>query len=566
MSLCPSLPAENVRYVEQLLAKCHALGLVIKGESSEAVTHIAVTLQPMRIPREEFTALAQLQTLWNEMVDNTARNFEFVRDALRDTAESDAGFTGKLVEMLEKVYLGDEPYQHLMLGIFRTDYMHDSRPCEGNEETCVSQWKNVEINTISCSFAGLSPVVTNFHSHVMAYLRLLQGASPWVKNNITNGNDYGYGKNISVADLTEDHTSMLEESISGRAVPEALAAAVQAWTYQQQFDSVRAHYQRKAMLTPSGTEGEMSNLFTSPVVLFVTQEFERNTADQYALSSELLETHGILSIFRTLRELHKTMQLCDNAITGQPPLALVDGRHPVAVVYFRSTYAPADFPTEEFWNTRLALERSSAIKCPSVPHHLLTFKKMQQLLCDVERVLIPVAFKGNKEKALQLRRHFMSQHSLNPNEVGAAKVEEIIQKVLERPEQFVLKPQREGGGNLLSGSRMVEALKVTKERDLNTYNKIRREYIVMSRICYPVQTGSILARGGVVQLEKNMCSEVGIFGTILSGSKGTCNKDSGSGEVLLNAFSGYTVRSKPANVDDGGVIAGVAALDSLLLV
>lgn len=46
-----------------------------------------------------------MQELWNEAVDNTARNFTFLKSALKETALSDVNFTGKLLHILDAVYL-----------------------------------------------------------------------------------------------------------------------------------------------------------------------------------------------------------------------------------------------------------------------------------------------------------------------------------------------------------------------------------------------------------------------------------------------------------------------------
>ena len=43
----------------------------------------------------------------------------------------------------------------------------------------------------------------------------------------------------------------------------------------------------------------------------------------------------------------------------------------MAVVYFRAGYTPDDYPTNRQWDARLLLERSHAIKCPCIEHHLV---------------------------------------------------------------------------------------------------------------------------------------------------------------------------------------------------
>lgn len=52
----------------------------------------------------------------------------------------------------------------------------------------------------------------------------------------------------------------------------------------------------------------------------------------------------------------------------------------VTVVYFRSGYEPGQYLCENDWTARLLIERSLAIKCPSINYHLAGTKKVQQAL------------------------------------------------------------------------------------------------------------------------------------------------------------------------------------------
>merc|ERR1712087_1022893 len=52
----------------------------------------------------------------------------------------------------------------------------------------------------------------------------------------------------------------------------------------------------------------------------------------------------------------------------------------VSVAYFRAGYTPDDYHSEKEWQGRLLLERSLAIKCPSVAYQLVGAKKIQQAL------------------------------------------------------------------------------------------------------------------------------------------------------------------------------------------
>ena len=47
------------------------------------------------------------------------------------------------------------------------------------------------------------------------------------------------------------------------------------------------------------------------------------------------------------------------------------------MAYYRAGYTPDDYPTESEWAARLLIERSFAIKCPSIGQHLAGTKKVQ---------------------------------------------------------------------------------------------------------------------------------------------------------------------------------------------
>lgn len=53
-----------------------------------------------------------------------------------------------------------------------------------------------------------------------------------------------------------------------------------------------------------------------------------------------------------------------------------------SVAYFRAGYTPTDYPTEVEWSGRLLLEKSSAIKAPSIGIHIAGAKKVQQRLAE----------------------------------------------------------------------------------------------------------------------------------------------------------------------------------------
>ena len=52
----------------------------------------------------------------------------------------------------------------------------------------------------------------------------------------------------------------------------------------------------------------------------------------------------------------------------------------VAIVYYRSAYHPDMFLSEKEWSAYSLVEKSRAIKCPSISYHLAGSKKIQQVL------------------------------------------------------------------------------------------------------------------------------------------------------------------------------------------
>lgn len=266
-----------------------------------------------------------------------------------------------------------------------------------------------------------------------------------------------------------------------------------------------------------------------PSVVFVVQPEETNVADQKLLEVALWEAHGIRVLRRSLSEL---------ASASRGPLGelIVDGRE-VSVIYFRAGYDPRDYPSEREWCARRLVERSLAIKCPSVAYQLVGTKKIQQVLSRpgaLERFL-PAA------DAERVRETFAGLYSLQTAEEVA-----VARTLVEAdPEGFVLKPQREGGGNNIYGKDVGNAFSRMEADEL-------RGYILMERI-RPTAQRALLARDGRVTPGNAVC-ELGVFGVFLGSAR--------EGTPRLNAVAGHLLRTKVVGTDEGGVAAGFAVLSS----
>ncbi|RZF42695.1 hypothetical protein LSTR_LSTR001490 [Laodelphax striatellus] len=265
---------------------------------------------------------------------------------------------------------------------------------------------------------------------------------------------------------------------------------------------------------------------------FLVEEIVVNICDQRFLEFKIGELcPEARTIRRTLTDIHKRGRL-----DAQKNL-IIDGIV-VAVVYLRTGYTPELFAGDGEWDALLTMERSSAIKCPSVQYHLAGTKKVQQLLAKpgvLERFLTdPLKIKA-------VRDLFTGLYAFDFDESG----ERAIDMAIENPERFVLKPQREGGGNNVYGTKIKDLLLEMRS------SKERTGWILMDRIIPPVQE-NIIVRVGKKPASEDIVSELGIFGIII----GDADK------IVYNKQVGHMLRSKTSTADEGGVAAGFGCLDS----
>jgi glutathione synthase len=85
----------------------------------------------------------------------------------------------------------------------------------------------------------------------------------------------------------------------------------------------------------------------------------------------------------------------------------------------------------------------------------------------------------------------------------------VIQDAIQNPDRYVLKPQREGGGNNLYGPDLSSAL----QQGVQAGGDSLAAYILMQRIVPPPQR-SVFVRGGEWAEDESL-SELGIYGTFL---------------------------------------------------
>ncbi|KAM5135597.1 glutathione synthetase [Mantella aurantiaca] len=270
------------------------------------------------------------------------------------------------------------------------------------------------------------------------------------------------------------------------------------------------------------------------VVMFLVENVQRNIFDHRYIENELWNSN-IKVIRRRLTDVHERGSLDDRK------RLYVDG-YEVAVAYFRTGYMPQDY-NEQGWEARLMMERSVAVKCPDIATQLVGTKKVQQ---ELSRPLILEKFLPDfPESVARIRETFAGLYSLDIGEEG----DHTVTIALANPEQYVLKPQREGGGNNIYGEEIREVLQRVKN------SRERTSYILMDKIKpQPVRNCLLKANG---QLQISECiSELGVFGVYVRQG----------GKMVLNERVGHLLRTKATEHADGGVAAGVAVLDNPYLV
>uniref|UniRef100_A0A2N9IGV1 Glutathione synthetase n=1 Tax=Fagus sylvatica TaxID=28930 RepID=A0A2N9IGV1_FAGSY len=272
------------------------------------------------------------------------------------------------------------------------------------------------------------------------------------------------------------------------------------------------------------------------VVMFVVQAEERNMYDQHWLSAVLKERYPFY-VYDTPMCKRYHMEI-DAEGELLPDGTLLVGGKAIAVVYFRAGYTPDDYPSESEWRARLLTEQSSAIKCPSISYHLAGTKKIQQ---ELAKPNVLERFLDNKDDIAKLRKCFAGLWSLDDSD--------IIKNAIEKPELFVMKPQREGGGNNIYGVDVRETLLRLQKEGTDGNGA----YILMQRI-FPTVFPTFLIRDGICHKDYAI-SELGIYGAYLR------NKD----KVIMNDQCGFLMRTKISSSDEGGVAAGFGVLDSIYL-
>jgi glutathione synthetase len=282
-------------------------------------------------------------------------------------------------------------------------------------------------------------------------------------------------------------------------------------------------------------------------VLFIVQDPERNIFDQRVLEYSLqsLSVPAFRLPFAEVLKYTKSTDHPSRALLYHPAHS-PSTPYEVSVLYLRSTYTPTDFPDATSCTARLHLERSAAIKCPSILTHLAGSKKVQQVLATPDSPHL-ARFLKSPETVARIQNTFAAIYPLDGSPAG-----QEAKNLATDPEKckgYVLKPQREGGGNNVYRSAIPGFLKSLGEESLWA------GYVLMEIIEPPTLCNSLVREGEVKTGE--VVGELGVYGTCLWRA---------NGEILRNEEAGYLLRTKGSDSEEGGVAAGFGAVDSICLI
>ncbi|XP_020718391.1 glutathione synthetase isoform X1 [Bombus terrestris] len=481
-----SLPSSK-QELEELIEKAkdwalmHGMCMRSKQNFNENILQFApFILMPSPFPRKEFEDACSIQIILNILIHRVAQDYSFLKATLEETIKVD-NFTKKLFEICKIINKEGGSAQKISLGILRSDLMLDtSCPQEDTIKKCIPYCCWKQVE--------INTIASGFG--------WLGPASTELHKFVLR--ELGYYKEIK--NLPENN-----------ALEIICSSMIKAWKIYGNDQAV---------------------------ILFVVEDLTYNICDQRFHEFEIKKQNpNVRVIRRNLTQLAATAKLGSNK-------ELIVDNYIISVVYYRCGYEPGQYHTQKEWDVRLLIERSLAIKCPTIQYHLAGTKKVQQALAKPGVIS---KFLKNEKTCAEIKEIFTELYALDFDEHGDAAIEMGITN----PHCFVLKPQREGGCNNKYGLDIKYFLESVKNK------QDRVAWILMDKIHPPIHKSHMIRPENNISTEsQELVSELGIFGVIIADEN----------NVYLNKQSGHMLRTKLATANEGGVASGLGACDSPFLI
>ncbi|KAL3111105.1 hypothetical protein niasHT_013135 [Heterodera trifolii] len=479
----------NGLVMRQALGSDHNIGgsppLEIIKERGDIAGFPPLTLFPSPFPRSAFEQAMNVQEAMNLLYFRVARDFDFLMDAFKDVTKAD-NHIAKLVELAKEIH-EEGIRQPITVMLQRADYLLNV--VENNETNEVKyEPKQVEINTGAIGATGLKRRTTELHR------RMAEKA----------------GMDASEAHIPQNKPDEAK-----------VKALYEAW-----------------------------RLFNDPnaIMLFLCYPYSPFNYDLQYIEDELHKmSGGIMKIhFYALFDLSEYHGITERLKLDPEDFSLrLDGKK-VAVVYSGLTFLGCRLGKHGLKMRRM-IERSTAIKAPSLFVALTGAKKVQQMLAmpgAIERFFPEPSDTATVE---QIRATFAGLWGLENEDDDT---EKLIEDAIENPGNYVLKPNKECGGNNFYDDKLVKKLKEFTSTE-------RSAHILMQKL-RPMVVKNYLLRVNEVPKQADVIPELGVYGFLIG--------DLVDGRVLHNVQQGYHFRTKLSHVNEGGVSAGFGFYDTAYLV
>lgn len=424
-------------------------GLALATDKATVSKVAPTTVFPTPIPRQSFDQAKALQKPFNQLYAQIANSDWLIKET-EQLAKVDPDFTGKLLKLYQEKTAKSK--QTTNFGIFRSDYLIDEK---------TKSVKQVEFNTVSVSFGGLSSKVGELHSYLNVMGKYDTKGKPF----------YQAGE----LHTSESHVFIVRGILNAMNI------------YKVDTEDKKRDQDDK-------------------IVLFVVEEDELNIYDQKIIEYNLLKIYGINSVRCSFKDIKNQFEYS----TDHKRLIHKKTNSEVGVVYYRTGYDMSDYANEAAWETRGFLEESYAIKAPDLSIQLAGNKKIQQLLTK-DSILSTYVDDANVKK--QLLDSFVKIYPLDDSPEG----KEGQKLAMEQPEHYVLKPQREGGGHNVYKKDIPAFLNKLPKEQWNAY-------ILMEMIDTPTRKENFIINDGQLSSEP-IISELGIYGTIIFDKDHIANND-----------------------------------------
>lgn len=178
-SLSMKIPVQKLANYANSYAAANGLQVEIKSSAATSTTQYQcapISLLPNAFPATSFENAKELAPYFNLLVDRISKEGTFLKETLGHGDEhgvvSKDAYTKKLLELYIDIYMEENENESKpnfakeadKLGIQRSDYMLNPIPGTADDTDTVSYGlKQVELNTIAASFAGLAVNIAGLH-------------------------------------------------------------------------------------------------------------------------------------------------------------------------------------------------------------------------------------------------------------------------------------------------------------------------------------------------------------------------------------------------------------------